>query len=123
MIMDDDEDKGSGESQASTPPERPPFGSYAYQQWLDAKTRKTLPEGMGRGKDWISLRQFAALMEVTYHTALKWKKRKKFRWIEVGSEVRITEQEVRYCLESGTRPDGTGGTPQDLANAGINPET
>lgn len=79
-MMDSDDHQGADESQP---------------------LQRTIQTPGGRG--WISLRQFATLMEKDYHTVLRWKTQKRFRFIKIGT-VRILEDEVRYILENGLRP-------------------
>lgn len=50
------------------------------------------------------MRQFAELMEVTYHTVLRWVHEERVRTITVGGQRRIYEDEIAYQLQNGTRP-------------------
>jgi hypothetical protein len=60
----------------------------------------TTPNSRG----WVSVRQFAALMEKDYRVCLKWIRQERVRSVRVGGQIRIFEDEVRYILENGTRP-------------------
>lgn len=71
----------------------------------DPQLRK-IPTPDDRG--WIDLRQFATLMEKSYHTILKWKREGRFKSVQVGGQYRIYEDEIRYIMEHGTRNPETG---------------
>lgn len=57
-----------------------------------------------RDRGWISLRQFAELREVTYHTVLRWIFEERVHFIQVGGQKRIYEDEIAYQIQHGTRP-------------------
>lgn len=57
-----------------------------------------------KDRGWISLRQFAELREVTYHTVLRWVFEERVHVIQVGGQKRIYEDEIAYQLTNGTRP-------------------
>jgi excisionase family DNA binding protein len=68
------------------------------------------------------MRQFAALMEVTYHTVLRWVHEERVHVITVGGQRRIYQDEVQYQLQFGTRlpnPEkvGTFGKEHKRGNA------
>lgn len=83
--MSQEDDNLPGEGRGSNPP-----------------STRTVPTPNSRG--WISLRQLATVMEVTYHSILRWAFEERFKYIEVGGQKRVYEDEVRYLLEHGTRP-------------------
>jgi excisionase family DNA binding protein len=50
------------------------------------------------------MRQFAELMEVTYHTVLRWVHEERVHVVTVGGQRRIYQDEIEHQLRHGTRP-------------------
>lgn len=60
---------------------------------------------LGGGSDWISLRNFAAVIEKSYPTALKMAKQGKIAAIRVGGSWRVPKEEAIRFLKYGNHPD------------------
>jgi len=52
-------------------------------------------------KNWVTLKQMAALLGVTYQTILRYVREKKLHAVKVGGTWRIYEDELRRFLAEG----------------------
>lgn len=59
------------------------------------------------GRNWISLRKFAILIEHSYPTVLRWVKADppKLQAVRIGGRWRVYEDEVKRFLEYGNRDE------------------
>lgn len=58
-----------------------------------------------KGRNWVSLKQFAIVAEMSYQVCLKLVWSGKIRAIKVGGTYRIYEEEVRRFLREGNHPN------------------
>lgn len=54
------------------------------------------------GRNYVTLKQFAILLDVTYQTPLRWIRQGKLKPVRVGKSWRIYEEEIRRFISSGT---------------------
>jgi excisionase family DNA binding protein len=60
-------------------------------------------EAEAYAKQWMTLRQFATVVRVTYQTVLRWKDTEKIQTFKVGGQFRIYQTEVDRFLREGNR--------------------
>lgn len=53
------------------------------------------------GRNWITFKQMARLIGVTYQTIIRYKRTGKFRPVRIGGRWRVYEEELRRFLSEG----------------------
>lgn len=72
-----------------------------------SNTKKAAVEVLAT-RGWISLRQFAQIIEVSYPTVLAMQKRGEISTVKVGGLWRVYTDEVQRFLAFGNLPQGKG---------------
>jgi hypothetical protein len=62
-------------------------------------------------RGWVTLRDFSKIANVSYPTVNRWARLEMVRFVQVGGQKRVYEEEIRRFLEFGTLP----GSPDKLA--------
>lgn len=71
---------------------------------LETGEDSAITDSSGTTRDWVSLREFAKIIGVTYQTALRYKDDGNIRVSRIGGRFRVTLEEVERFQKEGNLP-------------------